>query len=99
MVREKFHMRSAVIASLSALSFAIILAALSLGDLRKFGVSPFISSAAATDDGDWTYVDHDFDGTRYSPLSQITPQNVNQLAKVCSYTFPEQVPSESAPIA
>ena len=59
----------------------------------------FDASAAPADDGDWTYPDHDLSGTRYSPLNQITPQNVNQLAKVCSYTFPEAVPSETAPLA
>ena len=53
---------------------------------------------AAGDDGDWSYVEHDLSGTRYSPLTQITPKNAAQLAKVCSYTFPEKAPSESAPI-
>lgn len=58
-----------------------------------------ISSAfAAGEDGDWSYVEHDLSGTRYSPLTQITPKNAGQLAKVCSYAFPEPVPSESAPI-
>jgi len=99
MMRGKFRMRPAIVRRVAALLLAIVLAALSLGGLHWFRFSPFVSSAAATDDGDWAYVDHDFNGTRYSPLSQITPQNVNQLAKVCSYTFPEQVPSESAPIA
>jgi alcohol dehydrogenase (cytochrome c) len=55
-------------------------------------------AAAASEDGDWSYVEHDVNGTRYSPLIQITPKNASQLAKVCSYTFPEKVPSESAPI-
>ena len=59
---------------------------------------PLAAGPAQADNGDWTYADHDFNGTRYSPLSQITPGNVKQLAKVCSYTFPEKVPSESAPI-
>jgi len=54
--------------------------------------------AAEDGSGDWLYVEHDVSGTRYSPLTQITPQNVSQLAKVCSYTFPEKVPSESAPV-
>lgn len=55
-------------------------------------------AAAATGNGDWSYVEHDLSGTRYSPLTQITPENAPQLARVCSYTFPEKVPSESAPI-
>jgi len=53
---------------------------------------------AATENGDWSYVEHDLSGTRFSPLTQITAKNVAQLTKVCSYTFPEKVPSESAPI-
>jgi alcohol dehydrogenase (cytochrome c) len=58
-----------------------------------------LSTAQAADtDSDWTYVDHDLAGSRYSPLMQITLQNVNKMSKVCSYTFPEKVPSESAPI-
>lgn len=55
-------------------------------------------SAVTAEDGNWSYVEHDLSGTRYSPLTQITAKNVGQLAKVCSYTFPEKVPSESAPI-
>jgi hypothetical protein len=39
----------------------------------------FAAQAAETD-GDWTYVDHDFAGTRYSTLTQITAKNVDQLA-------------------
>src|SRR5579872_4716602 len=58
-----------------------------------------LSAAQAADtDSDWTYVDHDLAGTRYSPLTQITPENVSRISKLCSYTFPEKVPSESAPI-
>src|SRR5579872_7498862 len=56
------------------------------------------TSRAADTDSDWTYVDHDLAGTRFSPLTQITPQNVERLSKICSYTFQEKVPSESAPI-
>jgi alcohol dehydrogenase (cytochrome c) len=56
------------------------------------------ASPQQAESGDWTYADHDFNGTRYSPLTQITPGNVKQIAKVCSYTIPEKVPSESAPI-
>jgi alcohol dehydrogenase (cytochrome c) len=56
------------------------------------------ANPAPADDTDWIYADHDFNGTRYSPLAQITPANVKQLAKVCSYTIPEKVPSESTPI-
>jgi len=57
-----------------------------------------LATVAAAEDGDWTYVEHDLRGTRYSPLTQITPENVSGIAKACAYTFPEAVPSESAPI-
>lgn len=52
----------------------------------------------ASHNGDWLYVDHDVDGTRYSPLNQITLQNVQHLARVCSYSFPDKEPSQTAPI-
>ncbi len=97
MTQGVFRLRAATPRWLSLL-FAIV-AVVSFGSIAFHGPtgSSFTSKAAETD-GDWTYVDHDFSGTRYSPLSQITPQNVDQLAKACSYTFPEKVPSETAPI-
>jgi len=44
------------------------------------------------------YVDHDLAGTRYSPLKQITTENVSQLVKACAYSFPDKEPSQTAPI-
>lgn len=82
----------------AGLLFAILFAvAFQSFSFQHVGRSPFTSNAADTD-GDWSYVDHDFSGTRYSSLAQITPQNVSQLGKICSYTFPENAPSETAPI-
>ena len=67
-----------------------------------FGMSYAIASrqdaASAPDDSDWSYVDHDVAGTRYSPLKQISTKNVSQLAKVCAYSFPDKEPSQTAPI-
>src|SRR5580698_1687840 len=67
-----------------------------------FGTSHALASpkGAATDSnsGDWVYVDHDLAGTRYSRLKQITPKNVAQLVKACSYAFPDKEPSQTAPI-
>jgi len=99
MTQYVFRARTAAVRWLTAMCFAAIVLALTFESIHRFGGSSLVSNVAAADDGDWSYVDHDFSGTRYSPLSQITPQNVNQLAKVCSYTFPEQVPSETAPLA
>lgn len=69
-----------------------------LGKSHLVAGAPPAASPAGTNDDEWAYVDHDLSGTRYSPLTQITPANAKQLAKVCSYTFPEKVASESAPI-
>jgi alcohol dehydrogenase (cytochrome c) len=46
----------------------------------------------------WLYVDHDYYGQRYSPLSEINTENADQLAQVCQYTFPEKEPAQTAPI-
>src|ERR1700676_1017078 len=66
------------------------------------GASHVLASpkGAATDSGggDWVYVDHDLAGTRHSPLKQITTKNVSQLVKACAYSFPDQEPSQTAPI-
>jgi alcohol dehydrogenase (cytochrome c) len=59
--------------------------------------SPQASPGHSTDD-DWLYVDHDLAGTRYSHLKQINTQNVAQLVKACSYSFPDKEPSQTAPI-
>src|SRR6266550_3131964 len=99
MRQDAIRVRAGVVRWLTVFSFVGILVALSIPYIRGFGGSSLVMNVAAADDGDWTYADHDISGTRYSALSQITPQNVNQLAKVCSYTFPEQVPSETAPLA
>lgn len=79
--------------SFLAAPVAIIFAAIYIFGQRSVAASP-----APDDKGDWSYADHDFNGTRFSPLTQITAGNVKQLTKICSYTFPEKVPSESTPI-
>jgi PQQ-dependent dehydrogenase (methanol/ethanol family) len=81
-----------------SLAFLIAVLTVTFGAVRGLGGRILAASPAPADDTDWTYADHDFNGTRYSPLGQITPANVKQLTKVCSYTFPEKVPSESTPI-
>ena len=93
-----FRVGAAAVRCLLAFCLAIVVAAVLFESIQGYSHSPFVSSADEADNTDWTYVDHDFSGTRYSPLNQITAENVNRLAKVCSYTFPEKVPSETAPI-
>jgi alcohol dehydrogenase (cytochrome c) len=98
MSKRDFHIRAAAVRSIAAFSFFIAMLAISVGTIRGFGGVALAATPPQAENGDWTYADHDFNGTRYSPLNQITPGNVKQLSKVCSYTFPEKVPSESAPI-
>ena len=42
-------------------------------------------SATRSPDADWPTYNRDLAGTRYSPLTQITPSNVSQLKQVWSY--------------
>ena len=98
MSKGAFHGLAVAVRPIAAILFLILAQAISFGPITGFRGVVLAASPAPADDGDWTYADHDFNGTRYSPLSQITPGNVKQLAKVCSYTFPEKVPSESTPI-
>src|SRR3984957_12142064 len=93
-----FKIRAAGARSIAAVSILFLALVMSLVVSERLGGRRLAASPAPADDGDWIYADHDFNGTRYSPLAQITPSNVKQLDKVCSYTFPEKVPSESAPI-
>ena len=53
---------------------------------------------AANDRANWLYVDHDYRGQRYTPLDQISARNVADLTQVCSYSFPEKMPAQTAPI-
>jgi alcohol dehydrogenase (cytochrome c) len=53
---------------------------------------------ATNDSANWVYVDHDYRGQRYTPLDQITARNAADLAQTCSYSFPERMPGQTAPI-
>src|ERR1700676_3375503 len=52
----------------------------------------FALSASRGNGGDWTYVDHNLNGTRYSLLKQITPRNVSKLANICPCVSARIVP-------
>jgi glucose dehydrogenase len=45
--------------------------------------------SVGTGAGDWSYVNHDTYGTRYSALQTVTTANANRLHKICTYAFPE----------
>lgn len=53
---------------------------------------------AENDGANWLYADHDYRGHRYSPLDQINTKNAANLSQVCSYSFPEKMPAQTAPI-
>src|SRR5262245_66471250 len=44
-----------------------------------------IGQQARNPDADWPMYNRDYAGTRYSPLTQITPANVANLKQVWSY--------------
>lgn len=93
-----FSLRASAARWITRISISMAALAVSFGTFHCLGRRAVAASPAPTDDGDWSYADHDLNGTRFSPLAQITPANVTQLTKICSYTFPEKVPSESTPI-
>jgi quinoprotein glucose dehydrogenase len=81
----------------SVLAGTIILAALSapLGAQQR----PRQTQPAKSVEGDWPLYRHDFSGTGYSPLAQITSQNVSRLVQAWSYRLasgtPPSIPSGS----
>jgi alcohol dehydrogenase (cytochrome c) len=81
----------------SIFTLAIAFLALNLSAQTQ-GPSQRELNNAVNDKANWLYVDHDYQGTRYSALDQINTANVGQLAKACAYTFPEKSPSQTAPI-
>ena len=47
---------------------------------------------------EWLTYNGDFDAIRFSPLDQITPQNVESLIKVGEFTLPDTVPFQTGQI-
>jgi alcohol dehydrogenase (cytochrome c) len=56
-------------------------------------------TSAIEDSQNWLYADHDYHGTRFSGLTEISSTNVQRLGQVCQHTFAEKEPSQTAPIA
>src|SRR5262249_40994355 len=54
--------------------------------------------AATEHSRDWLLHTHDYSGTRYSPLSQITTTNVSRLHAVCAYQVGETGNFQTGPI-
>ncbi|HUA84562.1 MAG TPA: PQQ-binding-like beta-propeller repeat protein [Bryobacteraceae bacterium] len=90
------HLRILQAARAGLCRVALFTAAISLATVAA---QPLARSATAgSSEGEWLSVDHDLAGTRFSPLNQINTKNVAGLEKVCSYSFPEKEPAQTAPI-
>jgi alcohol dehydrogenase (cytochrome c) len=44
---------------------------------------------------DWPLYNGDYKSTRFSPLTELTPDNISSLRQVCAYNLPESVTFES----
>ena len=53
---------------------------------------------AASDTQDWLYATHDYAGTRFVDLKQITPANAATLRPVCLYRADEEAPTQTDPL-
>src|SRR5207248_2400608 len=58
----------------------------------------FAGTIQAADDGDWPMAARDYASTRYSPLAEITPANVNQLKLAWIFSTSIDKGHEAAPI-
>ncbi len=62
------------------------------------GVGAASAAPPAPQPADWPAYNRTLAGDRYSPLAQITPENVGQLALHCVYTLPEVVAFQTGPL-
>jgi alcohol dehydrogenase (cytochrome c) len=53
---------------------------------------------AQTSDGDWTTFNRTYSGERFSPLKEITTDNVSRLRPVCTYDTGESVGFQTGPL-
>ena len=53
---------------------------------------------AAARSTDWLFHNHDYAGTRYSPLDEITPRNASRLAPACMFQMGERDNFQTGPI-
>ncbi|HEY6255181.1 MAG TPA: PQQ-binding-like beta-propeller repeat protein [Xanthobacteraceae bacterium] len=53
---------------------------------------------AAASRQNWLYASHDYAGTRFADLKQITPANAAKLRAVCLYRFEQAAPTQTNPI-
>ncbi len=51
---------------------------------------------ANPDPADWPMYAHDYTSTRYSPLTEITPKNIENVKQICSYEIPQKTTFQSS---
>jgi glucose dehydrogenase len=73
----------------NALAFLLLTIALASCGMRS----------AANSTADWPLYNGDYQSTRFSKLSEISPANVSNLRQVCAYKLPESVTFESGLVA
>src|SRR5579862_6995921 len=56
-----------------------------------------MSAAAQIPSSDWPNYTRDLAGTKYSPLDQITPENVSKLAPAWSFSLRAEAPRANSP--
>lgn len=75
---------------LSTLSLVPLLACLAC-------VTPVVVGSPSTR-ADWPSYNGSLEGTRYSPLTQITPANASSLERACTFDSGEQMSMQSGPV-
>ena len=76
MSKSAFYTQAAAARSIARISFCIVMLAICFGIVSGASAPVFATPPPQGSDADWTYADHDFNGTRYSPLKQITPASL-----------------------
>lgn len=90
--------RTDLIAYLATLKGAPGAAAAAASVPQVVGPSQAQLDDAATDTQDWLYATHDYAGTRFVDLKQITPANAATLRPVCLYRADEEAPTQTDPV-
>jgi alcohol dehydrogenase (cytochrome c) len=61
--------------------------------------APSIGAASGDDAGNWPSYNRTLAGDRFSPLAELTPENVAQLKQICAYRLPEVGAFQTGPLA
>lgn len=93
-------MQTRLVAAATALALGTLLAGCGGGGSTTGGASPAASAVATPAEiaADWPTYNGDLLGTRYSTLTQITPQNAAKLRRICSVPLGEQGALQAEPV-